>query len=80
MRVTAAFSRLLDLPGVWVKKVRFEPGRVMVWVALRRKRLCCPKCSYGAHLATPRSWSSSPDSRPPLRAEAGPSVPLGCGS
>ena len=46
MRVTAAFFRLLDLPGVWVKKVRFEPGRVVVWVALRRKRLCCPKCSY----------------------------------
>jgi transposase len=46
MRVTAAFSSLLDLPGVWVKKVRFEPGRVVVWVALRRKRLCCPKCSY----------------------------------
>jgi transposase len=46
MRVTAAFSRLLDLPGVWVKKVRFEPDRVVVWVALRRERLCCPKCSY----------------------------------
>jgi transposase len=46
VRVTAAFFRLLDLPGVWVKKVRFEPGRVVVWVALRRKRLCCPKCSY----------------------------------
>jgi transposase len=46
VRVTAAFSRLLDLPGVWVKKVRFEPGRVVVWVGLRRQRLCCPKCSY----------------------------------
>ena len=46
MRVTAAFSRLLDLPGVWVKKVRFEPHRVVVWVALRRKKLVCPKCSY----------------------------------
>ena len=46
MRVTAAFSRLLDLPGVWVRGVRFEPRRVVVWVALRRKRLCCPKCSY----------------------------------
>jgi len=46
MRVTAAFSRLLDLPGIWVKKVRFEPDRVVVTVALRRKRLCCPKCSY----------------------------------
>ena len=46
MRVTAAFFRLLDLSGIWVKMVRFEPGRVVVWVALRRKRLCCPKCSY----------------------------------
>ena len=46
MRVTAAFFRLLDLPGVWVKKVRFEPGRVVVWVALRRQQLVCPKCSY----------------------------------
>jgi transposase len=46
MRVTAAFFRLLRLPGVWVKKVRFEPGRVVVTVALRRKRLCCPKCAY----------------------------------
>jgi transposase len=46
MRVTAAFSRLLDLPGVWVRKVRFEPDRVVVWVALRRNRLCCPKCSF----------------------------------
>jgi transposase len=46
VRVTAAFFRLLRLPGVWVKKVRFEPGRVLVTVALRRRRLCCPKCSY----------------------------------
>jgi transposase len=46
MRVTAAFSRLLDLSGIWVKKVRFEPDRVVVWVALRRKKLVCPKCSY----------------------------------
>jgi transposase len=46
MRVTAAFSRLLDLPGIWVTNVRFEPDRVIVWVALRRKKLVCPKCSY----------------------------------
>jgi len=46
MRVTAAFSRLLDLSGVWVKKVRFEPDRVVVWVALRRRRLVCPKCEF----------------------------------
>ena len=46
MRVTTAFSRLLRLPGVWVKKVRFESDRVIVEVALRRKKLQCPKCSY----------------------------------
>jgi len=46
VRVTAAFSLLLDLSGIWVKKVRFDPDRVVVWVALRRKKLCCPKCSY----------------------------------
>jgi len=31
---------------VWVKKVRFEPDRVVVEVALRRKRLECPECGY----------------------------------
>jgi hypothetical protein len=46
MRVTSAFSRLLSLPGVWVRSVCFEPGRVVVTVALRRHRLHCPKCSY----------------------------------
>jgi transposase len=46
VRITAAFSRLLDLPGVWVRNVRFEPDRVVVTVALRRKMLVCPKCSY----------------------------------
>ena len=46
MRVSAAFSRLLDLPGVWVRKVSFEPGRVVVTVVLRRRRLQCPKCPY----------------------------------
>ena len=46
MRVSTAFSRLLDLSGVWVRSVSFEPRRVMVTVALRRRRLHCPKCSY----------------------------------
>ena len=46
MRVTSALSRLLDLPGVWVRSVSFEPDRVRVSVALRRRRLHCPKCSY----------------------------------
>jgi transposase len=46
MRVSAAFSRLLDLPGIWVRKVAFRPDRVVVTVVLRRKKLVCPKCSY----------------------------------
>ena len=46
MRVTSAFSRLLALPGVWVRSVGFEPDRVVVTVALRARCLHCPKCSY----------------------------------
>jgi transposase len=48
VRVTTAFSRLLRLPGVWVRKVRFESDRVIVEVALRRRRLVCPECGYSA--------------------------------
>ena len=47
MRVTTAFSRLLRLGnGVLVKNVRFQPDRVIVEVALRRRRLVCPECGY----------------------------------
>lgn len=46
MRVTTAFSRLLRLPGVWVRDVAFEPDRVVVAVALRRRLLACPDCGY----------------------------------
>jgi len=46
VRATTAFFRLLRLPGIWVRRVRFEPDRVVVHVVLRRKRLICPKCSF----------------------------------
>jgi transposase len=46
VRVTTAFSRLLRLTGVWVRKVRFEPDRVIVEVVLKRRRLVCPECGY----------------------------------
>ena len=46
MRITAAFSRLLCLQGVWVTAVRFERRRAVVEVALRRRRLLCPECGY----------------------------------
>ena len=46
MRVSTAFSRLLCLPGVWIRAVEFPPARVVVTVALRARLLRCPKCSY----------------------------------
>lgn len=46
MRVNAGFSRLLRLDGIWVRRVQFNTDRVVVWVALRRRRLQCPLCSF----------------------------------
>jgi transposase len=46
VRVATAFSRLLNLEGVWIRDVGFEPGRVVVEVALRRKCPVCPLCGY----------------------------------
>jgi len=46
MRVTTAFKHLLRLPGVNVRAVVFERDRVIVTVALRRKRLVCPLCDH----------------------------------
>jgi transposase len=46
VRVTAAFNRLLALPGTTVRAVSFEPAQVTVTVALRRRRLVCADCSY----------------------------------
>ena len=56
MRVTTAFSRLLNLTGVWVRRVHFEPDKVVVEVALKRRRLRCPLCEY--------STPSRKDTRP----------------
>ena len=46
MRVTTAFKRLMDLPGVTVTDVVFEATRVVVTVKLRSGKLCCPECGY----------------------------------
>jgi len=46
VRVTAAFSRLLCLEGVRVRDLLFERDRVVVVVALRRRRLVCPLCAF----------------------------------
>ena len=59
MRVTAGLSRLLRLPGVHVRDVRFDADRVVVQVALRRRRLICPRCSFStAHRHDVRSVDS----------------------
>ncbi len=46
MRVTAAFCRLLRLPGVTVRDVAFSASTVTVTVGLRRFRLVCPDCGF----------------------------------
>jgi transposase len=46
VRVTTAFKRLLDLPGVTVTDVDFQPAKVVVTLKLRRRHLCCPECSF----------------------------------
>ena len=54
MRVTTAFNRLLSLPGVSVTEVCFEDERLVVDVALRRRRLQCPECTFStAACSTP---------------------------
>jgi len=46
VRVTTAFKHLLRLPGVNVRAVVFDKDRVIVTVALRRRRLVCPLCEH----------------------------------
>jgi transposase len=46
VRVTTAFNMLLQLAGVNVTAVCFEPDRVVVDVRLRRRRLVCPRCGW----------------------------------
>lgn len=44
MRVSAAFNRMLGLPGAWVREVAFGEQAVIVTVALRRRRPVCSGC------------------------------------
>ena len=46
MRATTAFKRLLDLRGVTVTEVDFQPCKVVVTVKLRSRRLSCPECGF----------------------------------
>jgi transposase len=46
VRDTTLFKRLMDLPGVNVTEVDFLADKVVVTVALQRKKLICPECGY----------------------------------
>jgi transposase len=46
MRVSTVLCRLLRLDGVRVTSVAFAEDRVLVGVALRRRRLVCPRCAF----------------------------------
>ena len=54
MRVTAAFNRLLAIPGTTVREVSFKPARITVTIALRRRRLVCADCQYSARSLVPQ--------------------------
>lgn len=51
MRVQTAFKRLLRLDGVTVTDVELLTASVVVTVALRRRRLVCPECSFSTTAA-----------------------------
>jgi transposase len=46
VRVTTAFKRLMDLPGVTVSEVDFQSAKVVITVRLRSRRLHCPDCEF----------------------------------
>jgi transposase len=46
VRDTTAFKRLMDLSGVTVSDVDFQPAKVVVTVKLRSQKLCCPECGF----------------------------------
>ncbi|MCI4675843.1 ISL3 family transposase [Candidatus Mycolicibacterium alkanivorans] len=46
MRASTLLNSLFDLPGVRVGKAAVVDGELQVTVSLRRRRLCCPQCSF----------------------------------
>jgi len=46
VRVTTAFKRLIDLSGISVAEVDFQPAKVVVTVKLRSHKLTRPLCEY----------------------------------
>jgi transposase len=46
VRVTTLLNRLIAVDGVWVTGAELSAGTLVVTVALRRRRLVCPSCSF----------------------------------
>ncbi|MCI4675850.1 ISL3 family transposase [Candidatus Mycolicibacterium alkanivorans] len=46
MRASTLLNSLFHLPGVRVGKAAVVDGELQVTVSLRRRRLCCPQCSF----------------------------------
>lgn len=59
MRVTTAFKRLLDLPGITVGEVEFQPAMVVVTVRLTTRKLHCPLCVFTTKVGYDRRPVSS---------------------
>lgn len=48
MRATTVLNKLLRLPGLWVRGLRFEHEMLVVEVAPRSKKPTCPHCGWRA--------------------------------
>ena len=44
MRVTTLLNKVINLPGLWVRGVRFEDDALVIFAARRFRLLSCPRC------------------------------------
>lgn len=59
MRVTTVLNRMIALPGLWVKGVRFENEHLVISIQRRFRSLTCPVCATrvrGRFQETTRRW------------------------
>ncbi len=56
MRATTVFKRLMDLPGVTVTEVDFQPAMVVVTIKLASRKLHCP----ARHFTTKARYDTRP--------------------
>lgn len=59
MRATTLLNKLLNLPGLWVRGLQLEDGKMIVQVKPRLRKLTCPQCRYqvkGRFHRTTRRW------------------------